>query len=129
MSDRKDALTDMLAMVDARVGIQPEKRCYTEKFCSLFDRCFDEALFDLFSAGYEGSLDAAKALHEAVLPGWRWRKASLPHKPLCVEVISPVLSILPEEDWAGFETHEGDYNDPARAWLVAILKALIAQED
>jgi hypothetical protein len=68
---------------------------------------------------YRGSLDAAKALHEAVLPGWTWV-------------------------WAGYgqghvTPREGKYsrlaqsaeckNNPARAWLIAILEALIAKED
>ena len=74
-----------------------------------------------------GSLDAAKALHEAVLPEWVlgefmwWRD--------CCRVA------LMEIDHNG--RHGGRYArgtagaenaDPARAWLLAILKALIAQE-
>ena len=61
-----------------------------------------------------GSLDAAKALHDAVLPGW--------------------IYII---DWQVAGVSTPDYNDPrwwnvmhkeapARAWLIAILKAMIA---
>jgi len=130
MSDRKDALTDMLAMVDARVGIQPEKRCYTEKFCSLFDRCFDEAMFDLFSAGYEGFLDAAKSLHEEVLPEWVVntldQASNLAGDPWGCEV-AYFDGSDPSKNRKAYSGH--DYSNPARAWLIAILKALIAQED
>ena len=81
-------------------------------------------------SAYHGSLDAAKALHDAVLPGWALAR-------LC--------------DWPGCEasceiwgTHEGkdgerwhhptdgranaDAHTPARAWLLAIFEALIEQE-
>jgi hypothetical protein len=68
---------------------------------------------------YNGSLDAAKALHEAVLPGW-------------------VLTFLGQDpyDWvvAVFCERFGPRRqaivpgNPARAWLIAILEALIAQE-
>lgn len=77
---------------------------------------------------YTGSLDAAKALHDAVLPGWEWRKANWPHKPNLVEVVAPDLSICPIDGLAGFITGEGDNPLPARAWLLAILDALIEQE-
>lgn len=71
-------------------------------------RCFD---------AFHGSLDAAKALHEAVLPGWAvWDKS---------------------RTYFGYEVALTNGNldangcskvSEARAWLLAILKALIAQE-
>lgn len=61
---------------------------------------------------YHGSLDAAKALHEAVLPGWAWT--------LCNDGKAHVLR-TGSEPWSYAET-------PARAWLLAILEALISQE-
>lgn len=71
-----------------------------------------------------GSLDAAKALHEAVLPGWHWT------------VASDGSVVLRECDGEGVHVplkHRDvmviDVEDPARAWLCAILKALIALED
>lgn len=62
---------------------------------------------------YGGSLDAAKALHEALLPGWDY-------------IVSRANG--------GLTTHvqleqEITFNDcPARAWLIAILKAYEAQQ-
>lgn len=64
---------------------------------------------------YNGSLDAAKALHEAVLPGWLY---SIENEATCVFT----------DDILNAELGRCDDN-PARAWLIAILKALIAQEE
>ena len=72
------------------------------------------------------AMGAAKALHEAVLPGWtmdqmnQWHEDGTPrgwavhllrHKP------------LPKKREQG-----SDLDNPARAWLLAILKALYSME-
>lgn len=62
---------------------------------------------------FDGSLDAAKALHEAVLPGYVWL----------------VLSANAASVGIGAEVYSGDADTPARAWILAILDALIAQGD
>ena len=67
---------------------------------------------------FEGSLDAAKALHESVLPEWLWSAGQ--GATAC--------------SWSVFSHREGVRRDctsdtPARAWLIAILKALIAMEE
>jgi hypothetical protein len=64
-----------------------------------------------------GSLDATKALHEAVLPEWEWQIGS---GDAYLETGDP------GKEWT-FRTASADNIDPARAWLIAILKALIAQ--
>ena len=63
-----------------------------------------------------GSLDAALALHEAVLPGWGW------------EIYDEgVARVWPRP--LGDDVYVSGRNDVvARAWLLAILEALIAQE-
>jgi len=67
---------------------------------------------------YHGSLDAAKALHDAVLPGWRY---SITHGPSGDAAV--VAKRLGEQvDTLGFAT-----DNPARAWLIAILSALISE--
>ena len=61
---------------------------------------------------YNGSLDAAKALHEAVLPGWGYEicnGAEVTLRQYSKKIIFKNVC-------------------PARAWLLAILEALIAQE-
>jgi hypothetical protein len=65
------------------------------------------------AAAFDGSLDAALALMQAVLPGWRWElfdrdgariwESGAPHKPTL-----------------------GEAENPARALLLAILKAMEA---
>ena len=66
---------------------------------------------------YNGSLDAAIALHEAVLPGWRW----------LVERNGNASIYPPDENLTKAIDVDGADN-PARAWLLAILEALIAQD-
>jgi hypothetical protein len=70
---------------------------------------------DSHRASTRGSLDAAKALHDAMLPGWRARIDI--GRRYRAWVISP-------------ENQKNDnYADtPARAWLLASLDALIEQE-
>lgn len=82
---------------------------------------------ELAYAAYHGSLDAALALHDALLPGWK-------------------VAGLHQEDrglwWAelreGFITsyshvvvapHSFDAPTPARAWLLAILRAYRQQRE
>ena len=69
-----------------------------------------------FSAAFHGSLDAAKALHEALLPGWEWGRAA-----------PPGSSFFVKHSAAGFVWASS--KDPARAWLLAILRAYAAQQE
>ena len=64
---------------------------------------------------YGGSLDAAKALHDAVLPSYKARIDV--GRRYRAWVISPTLKKV-----------DAYALNPARAWLIAILKALIAEE-
>ena len=60
---------------------------------------------------YAGSLDAAKRLHEAVLPGWEWRLRDAGR--------AWVWRTLTDQKYS-----DGDTDITARAWLLAILRAL-----
>ena len=64
-----------------------------------------------------GSLDAAKALHEAVLPGWGWQVQAMN------TVLEPYVCVAIDNT-----TFEVRNSDPARAWLIAIIRALITEE-
>jgi hypothetical protein len=102
MTDRKDALTELLAKVEAgnfnwNAWAKPP---------------LDRALMGKVEDSYNGSLDAAKALHEAVLPEWGF-------------VIDDERSLVVQVDVV-FSAHS---TNPARAWLIAILNALIAGEN
>jgi hypothetical protein len=71
-------------------------------------------------------LNAAKALHEAVLAGWS------------TEIICRPFGISPHQwhirlstdstGWGNGKSCSASNETPARAWLLAILEALIAQE-
>ena len=64
-----------------------------------------------------GSLDAAKRLHDALLPGWDY----------CIDYVSRAKPLVYVQDDGG-PTFDGEADTPARAWLLAILKAVNAQE-
>lgn len=70
-------------------------------------------------AAYSGSLDAAKALHDALLPAW--------DVDLEIRLIlSDATLYHPSGDYDRITS--GTHENPARAWLIAILRALEAQE-
>ena len=77
----------------------------------------DDAIPDLDTrmlceTAFHGSLDAAKALHEALLPGWGWT------------VSADGSSVYGDDP----KVYDGDdARSPARAWLIAILKAYRAK--
>ena len=60
---------------------------------------------------FNGSLDAAKRLHDALLPGWEWHLGPSNAK------VYPYNG-SPLKSWSGMA------DNPARAWLLAILRAL-----
>jgi|TARA_R110000851_G_scaffold72426_1_gene160534 hypothetical protein len=103
MTDRKDALTELLANIEAGHGNDP-----SDYLCLMI-------VNDSIAArnAYSGSLDAAKALHEAVLQGWDFSLGAN-----YAEVAD-----YPNRCGVYFI---GTSDTPARAWLIAILKALIA---
>lgn len=80
------------------------------------------ATIELVAKAYHGSLDAAKALHEAVLPGWAFSLAV--GKRANGEMGCGAFLVHDE-----LEGIDGEADTPARAWLIAILKALIAKEE
>jgi hypothetical protein len=61
---------------------------------------------------YNGSLDAAKALHEAVLPWWDWSVDNIGRSQFCAVV------------YDGAKTISAFNHNPARALLLAIIRAL-----
>ena len=65
------------------------------------------------SAYNNGSLDAAKALHEALLPGWDRQITTYDDDTFEASVSKPLE----------VKTYDGVSSCMARAWLIAILKA------
>ena len=66
---------------------------------------------------FNGSLDAAKALHEAVLPGWDIQITTYEDDSFEASVAHPLR----------VKTYDGVNSSMARAWLIAIIRALIAE--
>jgi hypothetical protein len=73
--------------------------------------------FGYMGPALHGSLDAARALHDAMLPGWEWDVASTNAAAVFKGHVINGPAELASAD------------NPARAWLLAILEALIAQND
>ena len=65
---------------------------------------------------FHGSLDAAKRLHDALLPGWEWHLGPSNAK------VYPYNG-SPLKSWSGMA------DNAARAWLLAILRALDDQRE
>jgi hypothetical protein len=118
---RKDALAELIAMVEAGGGI-------SWGYAAGLART---ALGDLWHSAmdaYCGSLDAAKALHEAVLPGWR--VGQIGHRYAHQDDPSDAWSVwivAPDYFTTGAQA-SAKGPCPARAWLLAILRALNAME-
>ena len=72
----------------------------------------------LLDAWMHGSLDAAKTLHEAVLPEW----------DIMVHTYDDDLFEGSVAEPDKVQTFDGQSTSMARAWLIAIIKALIAKE-
>lgn len=69
---------------------------------------------------YRGSLDAAKALHEALLPGWIFDLTN----GSCF-----VCPGLDDDDATTSGQYAGESDVWSRAWLLAILRALVGQAE
>jgi hypothetical protein len=70
-------------------------------------------------------MNAALALHEAVLPGWAVENLG----NACIDGTGGwVVRIVAPDYLESFLHGEGTAPTPARAWLLAILSALIAKE-
>ena len=113
---RKETLAKLIAKVE--VGSED-----TPDFSALVSRPIMQC-----KAGeaYRGSLDAAKALHEAVLPGFTlWQITRVNDNFVMVSVCD-----IPRVKGAWLEpSYRGESPDsPARAWLLAILRALHSME-
>tara|TARA_R110000851_G_scaffold272844_1_gene425568 strand:- start:860 stop:1195 length:336 start_codon:yes stop_codon:yes gene_type:complete len=109
MSERKDALQELLAKVEAG-GRLP-----------MVGRANHTGLnYIQVMKAHDGSLDAAKALHEAVLEGFSWSVSK--HDRAYISRHTD-----PDDTRTWIEV-SAQSDNPARAWLIAIIKALIAQE-
>jgi hypothetical protein len=106
--NRKEALQEVVASIEA------ENSSIFESVSTEAIGEFTQGEIDLIKRAHHGSLDSAKAVHDAVLPEWsaivNTNGAAQLHCPIN-GAKAPVYNSI-----------------PARAWLTAILKALIAME-
>jgi hypothetical protein len=108
MPDRKDALTELLAKVEAGTLWRGDVKRVT-------DLKLNKHL--VFQSNH-GSLDAAKALHEAVLGvGFNY------------SIHKDSASVMTWAHTVEGKTINAINANPARAWLIAILKALISESN
>ncbi len=121
MTDRA-ALTKLLEMVEAGTGgpdtIWGSTYVVPSATSRLIEAAFgdDDEIWGNVVAAHDGSLDAAKALHEAVLPGWEWGR----------NAETGTMWVRRQIGWSAYFTTE--CADPARAWLIAIIRAKISKE-
>lgn len=112
-----EALTDLLAKVKA--GEWDHRPNAAARVVFPYKSASADDLGLTARAAFEGSLDAAMALHEAVLPGWGWFFEAGGTPRMCAGIFHEDVKTPP---------HIGKADNPARAWLIAIIKALIALE-
>lgn len=99
-----NALDDLIAAVEGG----------TWSFNGWADQPIDRKHMGKVDDAYNGSLDAAKALHNAVLPGW----TNNDHLRRGMRYTTFIGKSVEDEPVDAVS------NDPARAWLIAILKAM-----
>ena len=111
---RVTALQELLAKVEAVTVTHVGKKAKWPDF-DFEGKGYGYNVNENMAIAYNGSLDAAKALHEAVIDDYNF-----------------LLGFDWAEVWLPFGSKLHKFNvaniDPARAWLIAIIKALIAQE-
>ena len=111
---RKQALADLIAKVDAGGSDQD----VLEASYGVAEMTGSIGRYVYIIGAYDGSLDAAKLLHEAVLPDWyvfiKGQKGYV------------WFAELMDRDDNRHPQTEGE--TPARAWLLSILRALHSME-
>ncbi|MCA0846105.1 hypothetical protein [Salipiger thiooxidans] len=144
MTARLEALRALKAKVEAGewADITKALRSPPGDFCEGFQFAPMDRRSRLAWSTYHGSLDAAKALHKAVLPGWFWRisechlssDAWVGPDFNCPTHGARLLDTVPQtingQDWHEFtDVDLRPAGNPARALLISDLLALIALEE
>ena len=113
---RKDALAELISKVEAgELGDYDGEALRLVRAWRSPLEYFEITRF--VHTAYHGSLDAAKSLHEVVLPGWGYLIS-------CQQWVD-VWEFEPAGTGSPIR---GVSQSPARAWLLAILKALHSME-
>ncbi len=117
-------MTDISALMALRHDIQSGATIAWGHGGSPSRKALPEHWHDAMNA-YLGSLDAAHALHKAVLQGWVVENIG----NACIDGSGGWrVRIVAPDYLETFMCGDGHSETPARAWLLAIISALIAQE-
>ena len=118
---RKEALAELIAKMEA--GGNPSQAEWAEVFPDTpNDDDYPRSM--MATQANVGWLDAAKALHEAVLPGWWWDVGIYAD----TEPMHEAYLTRHSEHGEAIDAIQAKAPTPARAWLLAILRALHATE-
>jgi len=117
---RKEALQDLLVKVKA--GNAPEYSPFREAYVKTYWQAFDMKDQGIAWKAYNGSMDAALSLHEAVLPGWTWHGGQNAHHR------DVTMWVRKSEDGAVTLEFNAYAATPSRALLIALLEALVAKD-
>jgi hypothetical protein len=123
---RLEALRDLKAKVEAgEYDVRAFRAVWP--FSEGHDDIGSHALY----AMKDNSLDAARAMHEAVLPGWWWKIGTCClSDDACVSPEGPESVTADGREWSDItDVDIRPPENPARAWLLAVLVALIEQEE
>ena len=106
------ALDELIKAVGYAAALQPQ---IYDLAAQAFppESAYGNCTFHTIGQAFYGSLDAAKALHDALLPGWWY---VIDHRMCSV-------SDMFDGPFFSQDTHDS----PARAWLLAVLRAYRAQ--
>jgi hypothetical protein len=110
----REALKDLLEKVEAGETVTPHD--FIRTGIPLLRKHATDAWL-----AQANSLDAAMALHKAVLPGWRW--SAVPNNG------GVRVGVWNTQAGSSYRQATHTHDIPARAWLIAILKALIAEQE
>lgn len=111
-------MTKLQSLKDLRDKIKAGGTPSRSEWNKVFIKSRTLDMAEIAASGDWKAMAAAKALHEAVLHEYWWSVRN-GHGPAYVQVAMPEVGVF---------SGKTD-NNPARAWLLAILEALIAQEN
>lgn len=114
------------ALTALRAKVEAGDRSIFASMTGAMLHTFGQREINWIQSAHDGSLDAAKALHEAVIAPmdsgeWDFVITSYgdgEDEPLFEAIISRSDEVV---------DYQGHNDNPARAWLIAIIKALIAE--
>lgn len=127
-----DALKRLIEAVNADAFDRLDASARYNYFCNMWEACLGVATVSYekgWAAYRKGDLNAAKSLHDALLPGWRWGVSYNDHTGMPYPFQTFWVQNPEGNSGTSFFKPIGTTNDPARSWLVAILRAKLAQTD